>query len=40
MVYRAGKNEVPDFAANAQEQYSTWENERKKNKKIMIYKMP
>jgi hypothetical protein len=34
------ENDVPDFAGNAQEQYSAWENERKKNKKIVIYKMP
>jgi len=34
------ENEVPDFVRNAQKQYSVWENERKKNKKIVIYKMP
>jgi len=34
------ENEVPDFVINAQKQYSVWENERKKNKKIVIYKMP
>jgi len=34
------ENEVPDYARNAQKQYSVWENERKKNKKIVIYKMP
>jgi len=34
------ENEVPDFVGNAQKQYSAWENERKKNKKIVIYKMP
>ncbi len=32
------KDEVPDFVRNAQKQYSVWENERKKNKKIVIYK--
>jgi hypothetical protein len=34
------ENEVLDFVVNAQKQYSVWENERKKNKKIVIYKMP
>jgi hypothetical protein len=34
------ENEVPDFVGNAQKQYSVWENESRKNKKIMIYKMP
>jgi len=34
------ENEVPDFALNLQKQYSVWENEQKKNKKILIYKMP
>ena len=34
------EDEAPDLPANATEQYSTWENERKKNKKIAIYKMP
>jgi hypothetical protein len=34
------ENQVPDFAGNAQKQYSAWENERRKNKKIVIYKMP
>jgi len=34
------ENKAPDFVSNAQKQYSVWENERKKNKKIMIYKMP
>jgi len=33
------ENEVPDFVGNAQKQYSAWENERKKNKKIVIYKI-
>jgi len=32
------KNEVPDFATNAEKQYSVWENEHKKKKKIVIYK--
>jgi len=32
------ENEVPDFVRNAQKQYSVWENEHKKNKKIIIYK--
>ncbi|HCO94879.1 MAG TPA: hypothetical protein DIU00_13165 [Phycisphaerales bacterium] len=32
------EDEVPDFVRNAQKQYSVWENERKKNKKIVIYK--
>ena len=34
------ENEVPDFVDNAQKQYSVWENERRKNKKLVIYKMP
>jgi hypothetical protein len=34
------ENQVPDFVRNAQKQYSVWENERRKNKKIVIYKMP
>jgi hypothetical protein len=34
------ENEVPDFVRNAQKQYSVWENEHRKNKKIVIYKMP
>jgi hypothetical protein len=32
------ENKVPDFVGNAQKQYSVWENERRKNKKIVIYK--
>ena len=32
------ENQVPDFAVNLQKQYSVWENEQKKNKKIIIYK--
>jgi len=31
------ENEVPDFARNAQKQYSVWVNERDKKKKIVIY---
>jgi hypothetical protein len=34
------ENQVPDFVVNAQKQYSAWENEHRKNKKIVIYKMP
>lgn len=33
------ENEAPDFASNAQKQYSAWENEKEKKKKIVIYKM-
>jgi hypothetical protein len=34
------ENKVPDFVKNAQKEYSVWENEHRKNKKIVIYKMP
>ncbi|MHC4438910.1 MAG: glycosyltransferase family 39 protein [Planctomycetota bacterium] len=34
------ENQVPDLPDSARKQYSTWVNERKKNKKIVIYKMP
>ena len=34
------EKQTPDFVANAQKMYSVWENERKKNKKIIIYKTP
>ena len=34
------ENEVPDFVSNAQKQYSVWENESRKKKKIVIYKTP
>jgi hypothetical protein len=34
------ENQAPDFAGDAQKQYSVWENERKKSKKIVIYKTP
>jgi hypothetical protein len=33
------ENEVPDYVGDAQKQYSVWENERKKKRKIVIYKM-
>jgi len=34
------ENQVPDLVGNPQNQHSAWENERRKNKKIVIYKMP
>jgi hypothetical protein len=34
------ENQAPDFVGDAQKQYSLWENERRKNKKIVIYKTP
>jgi hypothetical protein len=34
------ENKVPDFVKNAQKEYSVWENEHKKTKKIVIYKTP
>jgi hypothetical protein len=34
------ENKAPDFVKNAQKEYSVWENEHRKNKKIVIYKLP
>ncbi len=34
------ENEVPGFAEAAKEEYSVWVDEHKKNKKLIIYKMP
>ncbi|MGB2866629.1 MAG: glycosyltransferase family 39 protein [Sedimentisphaerales bacterium] len=34
------EDEKPDFAKAAQEQYSVWVDKHKKNKKLIIYKMP
>ena len=34
------KNEKPDFAGTANQEYSVWVDEHEKNKKIVIYKMP
>jgi len=34
------ENEKPDFAGAAKEEYSVWVDEHKKNKKLIIYKMP
>jgi hypothetical protein len=39
VIIAKDENEVPDFVGNAQKIYSAWENKRK-NKKIVIYKMP
>ena len=34
------ENEKPDFAGVAKEEYSVWVDKHKKNKKLIIYKMP
>jgi len=34
------EDQKPDFAGAAQEQYSVWVDKRKKNKKLIIYKIP
>ena len=34
------ESEKPDFAKDAKEEYSAWVDEHKKNKKLIIYKMP
>jgi len=33
------ENQLPGFADNAQKQYSAWENQKEKKKKIVIYKI-
>jgi hypothetical protein len=34
------ENKTPDFVKNAREEYSVWENEHRKKKKIVIYRAP